>query len=95
MSHDIRMKCIDIDIVQPRHKAVQNGVLDKTKEPFSVRSKQFFPVEKAEWVCFQQLRSFIEYMSKVKTLTYPFALLCSCKLKSHFIVENGLISLLT
>ncbi|XP_046856619.1 mRNA-capping enzyme-like [Xenia sp. Carnegie-2017] len=50
MSHDIRMKCIDIDIVQPRHKAVQNGVLDKTKEPFSVRSKQFFPVEKAEWI---------------------------------------------
>lgn len=50
MSHDIRLKCIDVDIVQPRNKAAQTGSLDKAKEPFSIRSKQFFPVEKAEWV---------------------------------------------
>jgi hypothetical protein len=50
MNHDVRMRCIDIDIVQPRNKAIQAGTLDKTKEPFSIRIKQFFPVEKAEWV---------------------------------------------
>ena len=51
MSHDVRMKCIDIDIVQPRGKAIQAGTLDKTKEPFSIRSKRFFSIDKAEWVC--------------------------------------------
>ena len=28
----------------------QQGLLDKSKEPFSIRAKKFFPVEKAEWV---------------------------------------------
>jgi hypothetical protein len=44
------MKCIDIDIVQPRNKAIQAGTFDKTKEPFSIRSKRFFSIDKSEWV---------------------------------------------
>ena len=28
----------------------QQGLLDKSKEPFSIRAKKFFPVEKAQWV---------------------------------------------
>ena len=28
----------------------QQGLLDKSKEPFSIRAKKFFSVEKAEWV---------------------------------------------
>ncbi|XP_066023476.1 mRNA-capping enzyme-like [Pocillopora verrucosa] len=28
----------------------QQALLDKSKEPFSIRAKKFFPVEKAEWV---------------------------------------------
>ena len=50
MSHDIRMRCIEVDIVFPRNNAFQAGNLDKSKEPFSVRSKQFFPVEKSKYV---------------------------------------------
>ena len=30
---------------------VQEGLLDKAKEPFSIRAKEFFPVEKTAWVC--------------------------------------------
>ncbi|XP_028402257.1 mRNA-capping enzyme-like [Dendronephthya gigantea] len=50
MSHDVRMRCIDIDIIGPRNNAVKAGTLDKRNEPFSIRSKQFFPVEKSEWI---------------------------------------------
>jgi hypothetical protein len=50
MSHDVRTRCIDVDIVQPRNKAFQAGALDKSKEPFSIRGKQFFSIEKSKWV---------------------------------------------
>lgn len=49
-SHDIRMICIEKEIEVARNQAAQQGLLDKSKEPFSIRAKKFFPVEKAEWV---------------------------------------------
>ncbi|CAB3995497.1 mRNA-capping enzyme [Paramuricea clavata] len=50
MSHDVRTRCIDVDIVQPRNKAFQAGAFDKSKEPFSIRGKQFFSIEKSKWI---------------------------------------------
>ncbi|KAK9510427.1 hypothetical protein O3M35_005218 [Rhynocoris fuscipes] len=42
-----RLDCIEADIIHPRHKAIIEGKIDKTVEPFSIRRKTFFPVEKA------------------------------------------------
>jgi len=39
---DRRMLCIEKEIIGPRHHKMQQGTLDKTREPFSVRIKQFF-----------------------------------------------------
>lgn len=49
-SHDIRMLCIEKEIEMARSQALQQGLFDKSKEPFSIRAKKFFPVEKAEWI---------------------------------------------
>ncbi|XP_078355265.1 mRNA-capping enzyme-like, partial [Oculina patagonica] len=49
-SHDIRMLCIEKEIEFARSQAAQQGLFDKSREPFSIRAKKFFPVEKAEWI---------------------------------------------
>ncbi|KAJ7350989.1 hypothetical protein OS493_037346 [Desmophyllum pertusum] len=49
-SHDIRMQCIEKEIEFARSQAAQQGLFDKSREPFSIRAKQFFPVERTEWV---------------------------------------------
>jgi len=47
---DRRLLCVDKEIIGPRNTAVKAGKLDKTKEPFGIRKKDFYPVEKAQWV---------------------------------------------
>lgn len=49
-NHDIRMLCIEKEIEMARSQAAQHGLFDKSKEPFSIRAKKFFLVEKAEWI---------------------------------------------
>ncbi|ELU05833.1 hypothetical protein CAPTEDRAFT_167250 [Capitella teleta] len=44
---DRRMLCINKEIIGPRHMMITQGKLDKTMEPFSVRTKQFFELDKA------------------------------------------------
>lgn len=39
-----RLICMDREIVGPRNTKVQQGLLDKTKEPFSVRMKPFWDI---------------------------------------------------
>lgn len=39
---DRRMLCIEKEIIGPRYQKMSQGTLDKTREPFSVRIKQFF-----------------------------------------------------
>ncbi|XP_050441542.1 mRNA-capping enzyme-like [Adelges cooleyi] len=39
-----RLKLIEIDIIKPRHQAIVSGRLDKTREPFSIRLKQFYDI---------------------------------------------------
>nr|CAD7455820.1 unnamed protein product [Timema tahoe] len=43
----IRLSCIDNEIVQPRHKAMKEGRIDKESEPFSIRLKQFWNITQA------------------------------------------------
>ncbi|XP_075213048.1 RNA guanylyltransferase and 5'-phosphatase mRNA capping enzyme [Lycorma delicatula] len=45
--HPVRLTCIEIDIIKPRTKAMFEGLINKSSEPFSVRAKQFYPVEMA------------------------------------------------
>lgn len=49
-SHEIRMLCIEKEIEMARSLAAQQGLFDKSTEPFSIRAKKFFSLEKTEWV---------------------------------------------
>ncbi|XP_063703716.1 mRNA-capping enzyme-like [Culicoides brevitarsis] len=42
-----RLKCIDKEIIAPRHEAMKRGAINKQKEPFSVRKKDFWEVSAA------------------------------------------------
>ncbi|XP_015860233.1 mRNA-capping enzyme-like isoform X2 [Peromyscus maniculatus bairdii] len=41
---NIRLQCIECEIISPRHEKMKTGLIDKTQEPFSVRPKQFFDI---------------------------------------------------
>ncbi|KAK2560147.1 mRNA-capping enzyme [Acropora cervicornis] len=49
-SHEIRMLCIEKEIEMARSLAAQQGLFDKSTEPFSIRAKKFFSLEKTKWV---------------------------------------------
>ncbi|GAB0087241.1 mRNA-capping enzyme [Sergentomyia squamirostris] len=42
-----RLKCIEDNIIKPRYDAFRQGVIDKEREPFSVRHKMFWDVTQA------------------------------------------------
>ncbi|NXP56573.1 MCE1 enzyme, partial [Heliornis fulica] len=41
---NVRLACIEKEIIFPRHEKVKNGLIDKAQEPFSVRNKPFFDI---------------------------------------------------
>ena len=41
---DTRLICIEKEIVNARHDAMREGLLDKSKEPFSIRLKPFWDI---------------------------------------------------
>jgi len=43
----IRLTCIEKELIMSRHAYITQGVIDKTKEPFSVRKKEFWDVSDA------------------------------------------------
>ncbi|XP_075940884.1 mRNA-capping enzyme [Anarhichas minor] len=44
---NIRLLCIEKEIISPRMEKMKIGQIDKTKEPFSVRNKPFFDIHAA------------------------------------------------
>lgn len=44
---NVRLSCIEKEIIQPRHEKMKTGLIDKTREPFSVRNKPFFDIHAA------------------------------------------------
>ncbi|XP_068199269.1 mRNA-capping enzyme [Antennarius striatus] len=44
---NIRLFCIEKEIISPRMEKMKTGQIDKTKEPFSVRNKPFFDIHAA------------------------------------------------
>ncbi|XP_041043142.1 mRNA-capping enzyme isoform X8 [Carcharodon carcharias] len=47
---NVRLSCIEKEIIQPRHEKMKSGQIDKTREPFSVRNKPFFDINAARKV---------------------------------------------
>lgn len=47
MHFDDRLKCIEKNIIYPRNEATKRGLLDRSREPFSIRNKQFWEVTTA------------------------------------------------
>ncbi|XP_059556923.1 mRNA-capping enzyme isoform X4 [Myotis daubentonii] len=41
---NVRLQCIEREIINPRHEKMKTGLIDKTQEPFSVRNKPFFDI---------------------------------------------------
>ncbi|XP_044742570.1 mRNA-capping enzyme [Chrysoperla carnea] len=42
--YPVRLTCIQKEIIGPRHQAIIAGHIDKTKEPFSIRHKEFWDI---------------------------------------------------
>lgn len=42
-----RLKCIETEVVNPRYEAMKRGIINKQKEPFSVRNKMFWDLTQA------------------------------------------------
>lgn len=53
---DRRLLCIGKEIIKPRHEAMQSGLIDKLKEPFSVRRKDFWDAHYAGTVSLELLK---------------------------------------
>jgi len=47
---DRRHLCIEKELIGPRNLAAQAGKLDKSKEPFAIRKKDFYPIDQAIWI---------------------------------------------
>ena len=47
---NIRLLCIEKEIISPRMEKMKTGQIDKTKEPFRVRNKPFFDIHAARKV---------------------------------------------
>lgn len=45
-----RLLCVEKELIKPRDEAVQSRRLDKNREPFSIRKKDFYPIEQCNWL---------------------------------------------
>ncbi|XP_072936769.1 mRNA-capping enzyme [Epargyreus clarus] len=45
--YPVRLQCIEKEIINPRNRAIVNGVIKKEQEPFSVQLKQFWAASRA------------------------------------------------
>ncbi|XP_078504413.1 mRNA-capping enzyme isoform X2 [Lissotriton helveticus] len=44
---NVRLSCIEKELIMPRHEKMKTGLIDKAQEPFSVRNKPFFDIQNA------------------------------------------------
>jgi hypothetical protein len=52
LSFNVRMDCIKMEIVFARTEAMRLGKIERKYEPFSVRQKDFFPINETRKVLF-------------------------------------------
>ncbi|XP_015787487.1 mRNA-capping enzyme [Tetranychus urticae] len=44
MKFDVRLVCIKREIINPREEAKRAGIIDRAREPFGIRQKEFWPI---------------------------------------------------
>ena len=51
-NHDVRLKIIQKELVDPRRMAISKGILDRKAEPFGIRKKDFWTLSagKLKWI---------------------------------------------
>jgi len=42
-----RLECIEKEIIGPRHEKMRHGMIDKRREPFSIRKKDFWDIHQS------------------------------------------------
>ncbi|XP_061397952.1 mRNA-capping enzyme [Musca vetustissima] len=42
-----RLQCIDMEVIMPRHKAIEKGIINRPSEPFSLRKKDFWDIRQS------------------------------------------------
>lgn len=45
--HPVRMSCIENEIIRPRNMAIEQELINKALEPFSIRKKDFWDIRQA------------------------------------------------
>ncbi|PIK33875.1 putative mRNA-capping enzyme [Apostichopus japonicus] len=48
MNYDVRLQCIQKEIINVRHEYMQKGWINKQQEPFSIRRKEFWDITKTK-----------------------------------------------
>lgn len=39
-----RLRCIEKELIQPRHKGIESGIINRQAEPFGIRKKDFWDI---------------------------------------------------
>lgn len=84
---NIRLVCIEKEIISPRMEKMKLGQIDKTKEPFSVRNKPFFDIHASRKVMCPQM-----FFTLSNLIPCPLFLADVTQslpvIASHFVVSN-------
>lgn len=48
MNYDIRLQCIQKEIIDVRHDFMRRGIINKMREPFSIRRKEFWDITRTK-----------------------------------------------
>lgn len=46
--YPVRLQCIEDEIIKPRYQAMEQGLINKALEPFSIRKKDFWHITQTE-----------------------------------------------
>jgi len=58
---EIRFECIKNEIINSRNEAMKQGLIDRTKEPFGVRFKEFYPISATQKLLSDKFKSQITH----------------------------------
>ena len=61
MNFEIRMQCIAKEIIFARGEAIKQGKVNKQIEPFSLRQKQFYPINETKKLFFTMIVQIIDH----------------------------------
>lgn len=56
-----RLHCLEHEIIGPRIEAIRRGIINKTAEPFSIRKKEFWEIDRAEYLLGEKFASTLSH----------------------------------